>query len=685
MSDHDNDKKSSWLSNQSPIQRKAVGEEYGGVGKRSTADGLVNRNVAASDSWLVQRWRDSQGGVKQNAADDVQRAASDSGSPLPEQVRGRFESSLGTDLSGVRVHTGSASAAAAKGVGAKAYTTGQDIHFAAGAYDASSRDGQRLLAHEVAHTVQQSGTASVGAQFKLEVSQPGDAHEAEADQAADAMISGARASVAKGTATGVLAREAAEDACNAPDAPLVCAPPSATDVWSASSQQSSQTTQPLQSVAPAPNQVAVPAPFDIPVADQCMLPPPPRDWSQTPGIGECPMEPLVGGPGYKPEYIASNLDTYKSAFNTSWSELQGGYNVIVDLNRSYKLKEKEIIPLLHVGDGVVVSGGGQNATKSFDGDKLKPGAAKLDSEKVSAKPGLREQLIKAKAKISSCELAVTNQRLTAEQANGEFLKACNSVDQATNSIEMVKIDQSIASAQLDKDQVKRDLEDYKADIKAMVEGAKMASALWSAWANPTKIFDAFNQTMNAGGALAERSVTQDANKKLAAIDRRIGELQTRKFNLQLKNAMKTLDSALIDMQNKLREVQKQSGTLKERKQDYELAYLDMAGLMSQAGSASGMKSKDAKALAAAVEAMPKIEAIAQQLEGMEVGVAVPKYNEAAGIGAAMSSNLSAFTHALSVVKGNNEYIAELKAVWEGRKASVQMAIEKALSVDGAEW
>lgn len=158
---------------------------------------------------LVQR-RAQQESPKQNPAEQIERAASDSGSALPGGLRERFESSLGADLSGVRVHSGAASASAASAVGAKAYTTGQDIHFAAGSYDPSSKAGQHLLAHEVAHTVQQSGTTAAGAQFKLEVSEPHDAPEQEADRAADAMISGTRASVSQGSASGALARSPEE-------------------------------------------------------------------------------------------------------------------------------------------------------------------------------------------------------------------------------------------------------------------------------------------------------------------------------------------------------------------------------------------------------------------------------------------------------------------------------------------
>jgi hypothetical protein len=136
-------------------------------------------------------------GVVGGAEHAVAAASSSGGAPLPGGLRQRFESSLAVDLSGVRVHTGSDSAHAASAVGAKAYTIGNDIHFNAGQYDTSSRQGQHLLAHEVAHTAQQGG-GSTQAQFKLDVSSPGDALEVEADRSADAMVQGAPATVTLG-------------------------------------------------------------------------------------------------------------------------------------------------------------------------------------------------------------------------------------------------------------------------------------------------------------------------------------------------------------------------------------------------------------------------------------------------------------------------------------------------------
>jgi Domain of unknown function (DUF4157) len=140
-------------------------------------------------SGLVQRKARDDHGVAADAQASVAAASSSSGAPLPTELRARFEAALGTDLSPVRIHSGTRSAEAATAVGAKAYTVGDDIHFGAGYLDASSLAGQQLLAHEVAHTVQQRGGAP-HRQHKLEVSTPGDAAELEADRAAEAMTRG---------------------------------------------------------------------------------------------------------------------------------------------------------------------------------------------------------------------------------------------------------------------------------------------------------------------------------------------------------------------------------------------------------------------------------------------------------------------------------------------------------------
>lgn len=147
-------------------------------GKRTLTGGLISRK--ANDA----------GGVSPGSRDLLSAAAGSSGAPLPDALRGRLERSLRSDLSAVRVHTGADSAAAAQSVGAVAYATGQQVHFGANQYNPGSQQGQALIAHEVAHTVQQRGASTDMRQHKLEVSSPSDAHEVEAESFAQSFVSG---------------------------------------------------------------------------------------------------------------------------------------------------------------------------------------------------------------------------------------------------------------------------------------------------------------------------------------------------------------------------------------------------------------------------------------------------------------------------------------------------------------
>jgi len=76
------------------------------------------------------------------------------GRPLDGATRDFFEPRLGSDLSRVRVHTGERAAASAASLGARAYAVGSELVFGAGEYAPRTATGRRLLAHELAHVVQ---------------------------------------------------------------------------------------------------------------------------------------------------------------------------------------------------------------------------------------------------------------------------------------------------------------------------------------------------------------------------------------------------------------------------------------------------------------------------------------------------------------------------------------------------
>ncbi|MDR4484432.1 MAG: DUF4157 domain-containing protein [Nitrospirales bacterium] len=102
------------------------------------------------------------------------------GQPLDVPIRAFFEPHFGHDFSQVRVHTDARAVESARMVDALAYTVGRNVVFGAGQYVPGTNAGQKLLAHELTHVVQQSNVSPSG-QLHLD-SPTEDSHESAAQQ-----------------------------------------------------------------------------------------------------------------------------------------------------------------------------------------------------------------------------------------------------------------------------------------------------------------------------------------------------------------------------------------------------------------------------------------------------------------------------------------------------------------------
>jgi len=103
------------------------------------------------------------------------------GQPMDGGTRSFLEQRFGQNFGGVRIHADESAASSTEALGAAAYTSGEDIVFGSGRYAPSTNAGMHLLAHELAHVVQQRGASGA---TTAGVNLPSDSFEVEADNAA---------------------------------------------------------------------------------------------------------------------------------------------------------------------------------------------------------------------------------------------------------------------------------------------------------------------------------------------------------------------------------------------------------------------------------------------------------------------------------------------------------------------
>jgi uncharacterized protein DUF4157 len=154
------------------------------------AGGCTSCASCKEDDQVLHRSPDGSGlrssaGVPQS----VHESLASPGEPLDRATREFMESRFAHDFSRVRVHTGGKDADSAHAVDALAYSVGPDIVFEKGQYAPGSHAGRRLLAHELAHVVQQP-EGGAGASRPIQIGDVDDPAESEADSMAEQVVGG---------------------------------------------------------------------------------------------------------------------------------------------------------------------------------------------------------------------------------------------------------------------------------------------------------------------------------------------------------------------------------------------------------------------------------------------------------------------------------------------------------------
>jgi len=118
---------------------------------------MPSRPTTQAAPLQVQRFAGHAADGAETAPAIVDRTLAGFGKPLEPRLREDMEGRFGHDFSRVRVHTDAAAERSARAVNAHAYTVGRNIVFGAGKFVPGTQEGRRLVAHELAHTIQQRG------------------------------------------------------------------------------------------------------------------------------------------------------------------------------------------------------------------------------------------------------------------------------------------------------------------------------------------------------------------------------------------------------------------------------------------------------------------------------------------------------------------------------------------------
>lgn len=147
-----------------PLQRASVVSETGDALERE-ADRVADRVLRMPDPRAVDVAGDGrprrvgETDVSSSIPASINRIARSTGAPLDPVTRGFFEPRFGLDLSAVRAHSDASAAKSAREMHARAYAVGSHIVFARGEYRSDTGAGRRLIAHELAHVMQQARAA----------------------------------------------------------------------------------------------------------------------------------------------------------------------------------------------------------------------------------------------------------------------------------------------------------------------------------------------------------------------------------------------------------------------------------------------------------------------------------------------------------------------------------------------
>ncbi len=167
-------------------QRKSLADVSGdvmGMLAESSVGAPVSGGAGKSDSL---QFKSKSGTANNTQSPQAVMHSLGKGKPLDSGTRSRMEGAFGTDFSKVKVHTDSHAANLSGGMNARAFAVGNHIAFGSGEYQPGTLIGDALMAHELAHTIQQS--AGEAEQTQMQSAAVSNTLEEDADTSAIGVV-----------------------------------------------------------------------------------------------------------------------------------------------------------------------------------------------------------------------------------------------------------------------------------------------------------------------------------------------------------------------------------------------------------------------------------------------------------------------------------------------------------------
>ena len=617
---------------------------------------------------LLRKAERDDNGVADGAEHAVATAATSSGAALPAAIQRKFESSLGADLSSVRVHTGGESQNAAHAVGAKAYTIGQDIHFGAGQYDPSSGAGEHLLAHEVAHTVQQQGGTPTR-QNKLEVSSPGDAAEHEADRAADAMVQGASATVRGG---GGLSRVIHRDASKGSD-PF--------DLHAGQ-------TKPAPQLIPDADDPYEQPPINFDLVGG-VPPHEPQPWaaralSYAPPL---PMQPAQGLPTMGPPTPAQRAKAARCvhAFETVhagtfdiWNAIAGPINEfqnaaaradglhLTGVTGAEFDKPGDLTQNLdQFADAQKVGPQGNKSSVAalFEGNRLSAASHKVVKDENALDPKLRDALGTAENNVQIAVAGVKTQLVTKENNASNVKTALDNLEVAISS--RASQDEAFKAKALGYD---------KAETAALIENTSkildgaLDMILGAASEKPDQVLKG---GMSAVGTAAKWINDADFDARIQKADRNVAQLQSHIAFVGTDIATDALTRAINTFKDD-GPLQSARLALANAMSARKTAYDNFAATAASQAKKGGASSTEAADVEGAIKAIPIVEEVVMRIKKITSALrSPPPYSDEAGIGYRAAGTPTDFAQHYAWIKTYVLQFSSIEPKWTGRLSSLQ--------------